>query len=151
MSRLRWILAAPLLTSGCLGLLLLAPDGKDRQERFDEALDRWNAHALTTYTYEYTRSCFCLPLPPVRVDVRDARVVRVTDLNTGADLDTAMVRLPTIDDLFDLVRYAIDEDARMLEVTYDETWGFPARGSIDISVNIADEETAFSVTAFTPG
>ncbi|MEM1270972.1 MAG: DUF6174 domain-containing protein, partial [Bacteroidota bacterium] len=53
----------------------------------------------------------------------------------------------TIEDYFDLVEDIIDEAERW-SVTYDPRFGFPAKISADYDLDIADEEQAYTISAF---
>ena len=78
-------------------------------------------------------------------------MVSVSSASTGEDVDGIKDGVwPTIDELFDFVEQAIDEDADELIVAYDQEFFFPTLISIDwIKMAIDDEisHTASNLTS----
>lgn len=60
------------------------------------------------------------------------------------------LNLMTVQDGFDTIQRAIDEDAYDLDVTYDPVGGYPSKVSIDWEAMIADEETYFQLENVVP-
>jgi hypothetical protein len=108
---------------------------------------RWQMTGIRSYGFNLERSCFCTPetVMPVRVDVRDGRVVTVRALTDGQSLPSQLV--PTIDSLF---RWAIREaDAGgRVEASYDPLLGFPVRIVIGTLEN--DAGVAYHVADLVP-
>ena len=57
--------------------------------------------------------------------MRDERVYRVRLLATGADVPPGSTFWPTVADLFDEIRLALDEGASAVEARYDPVYGYP--------------------------
>ncbi len=56
----------------------------------------------------------------------------------------------TIDELFDVIQKALDDEVDSLEVEYDATYGYPKSVAIDPITNAIDEETSYFIEAFIP-
>ena len=115
-------------------------------DRLGEQRALWQALGLNDYTYDVQRICFCPFREGVRVTVVDGAVAGATDLATGEVLEPNEVQwYLTIDDLFDLVQDAYDENAHEVQVEFDPSRGYPTRIYIDYSEMIADEELGFTL------
>ena len=68
------------------------------------------------------------------------------DIATGEALASSEVQwYLTIDDLFDLVEDAYEQEAHSVQVDFDMTRGHPTMVYIDYSEMIADEELGFTL------
>ena len=101
---------------------------------------QWQARGIRSYAFNLERSCFCSveAITPVRIDVRDGRVVAVRALVDGRQMTVQGV--PTVDSLF---RWAIREADQNghVEVTYDPLLSYPVRLVIGTLAN--DAGTAY--------
>jgi hypothetical protein len=83
--------------------------------------------------------------------VRDGEVAGATYVETGEPVDQpVLLWLPTVEGLFERIREAIDQEAEVLVVEYDEEFGYPTLASVDISRMIADEEYSFTASQLEP-
>jgi hypothetical protein len=115
---------------------------------------RWVLRGPASYTYEFRRSCFCVPqaLGPVRITVRD-RVVQAVVSVDGDPVPPGDVEdyfRVTIDSLFDWLAAAVAGGAHELRITFDRTLGYPTGAWIDYDVRTADDEIGFSATLLDP-
>lgn len=111
----------------------------------------WKQKRPAHYAYQLQPSCFCPPeyTQPIAIRVFQGKIQQ-------ADLVTASKPLPperkgdakTIEELFKLIREAINRPAASVKITYDPQYGFPSTISIDLDQMIADEELYYTVTAF---
>jgi hypothetical protein len=126
-------------------------DQRERDLRdLDTHRDRWRADAIHDYVLEYSRSCFCPPeiTKRARIEVRGDNVVKVTDVQTGADLtNIPYASWPTIDSLFASARRIIADAGWKYEIAYDPTFAYISRFSGDIP-NAIDDEFVQTVYAF---
>lgn len=125
-----------------------SPDG-----RLSDARARWNAASLTTYDYEFTQSCFCVPtaLEPVLVRVVKNVVVGAVRVSDGQTLPVEdLAFFSTVDELFDRLQRSVDQDPDVFEVTFDDALGYPTTANVDISFMIADEEYSFTASSLAP-
>ncbi len=123
------------------------------QEALDRNLARWRRLAPAHYSYRYHLQCFCGPAltRPMILVVRDGEVAGATYVETGEPVDQpVLLWLPTVEGLFERIREAIDQEAEVLVVEYDEEFGYPTLASVDISRMIADEEYSFTASQLEP-
>ena len=124
--------------SGCLPFT-----GPDESDRLDTARARWAGFGQHDYIYEVSRSCECLPPAgrTVEVTIFGDQVTSARYVDTGAAVEAALLpNLPTVPDLFAMVRAAIDGHAAMLAVEYDADDGHPRRISVDLDKAYVDDE-----------
>jgi hypothetical protein len=129
-------------TVATTGTLAPIPAGADG---LDDARARWEAADVADYEMTYREVCFC-PETVVTVVVRDGEVA-----DASYETDPGMGRPPeglTVDDLFDELQRAVDEDAAEIRATYATDLGRPTSYWIDWSEMMADEEHGIDVTAF---
>lgn len=132
----RLVLIGLLLTGGC-GIFEPA---SDEEERLENAIAGWKRLGITEYSYVYSRTCECPPewQRPVLILVRDGEVTQASDGETGAARD--ITRMPTIDDLFTMIRDALDDDADVVRISYDRQFHYPIDMMIDSDMTAADDE-----------
>ena len=96
-------------------------------QQLAKAEDTWRAAGLRDYTFLAGVSCFCVPdyTGTLSVTVRNGAVVGVRDPLSGANRPISY-RQP-VDTLFALVRREIGSNPSKLEVSYDQTLGYPRR------------------------
>ena len=144
---------------GSAGLLLSACSAVTGPDRLDSVardlsmnMRRWHDQGYSSYDYVVSNQCFCvLGGVPVRVSVRDAQVVSVVYVSTGLPLESNLVSAyGDVERLFRLIDDAIAAHAASIRATYDPVLGYPADVFIDYARNVADEESGFRVTSFTP-
>jgi uncharacterized protein DUF6174 len=119
------------------------PDGA---EGLDEARARWDATGIQDYDMTYREVCFC-PETVVTVVVRDGEVTEAS-----SESDPGMGQEPeglTVEDLFDEVQGAIDDDAVEIRASYDTATGRPTSYWVDWDEMMADEEHGIDVIDFT--
>jgi len=110
---------------------------------------KWQSAALSSYQFEFSWQCFCLPdyVAPVLVTVREGIIDSVVYTHTRLSVDAdKLSRYLTIDELFTFIQSAIDEEAIKIVSEYDLEYGFPTKVWIDWNEMIADEERGFQVS-----
>src|SRR5688572_6553941 len=142
----RLVLIGLLLTGGC-GIFEPASDD---EERLENAIAGWKRLGITEYTYVYSRTCECPPSwqQPTRVKVRNGEVVEATEVASGAV--KAIDRMPTIDDLFEMIRNAFEESADVIRIDYDSKQYYPVDMLIDDDVQVVDNELIMRASALVP-
>ncbi len=136
----------------CLGLALagctdvLGPE----DDPLTAARARWSAADADAYVFEFRRSCFCVPdfIRQVRIEVLAGTVNSAVYLDTGDAVPPPLDSVPTIEDLFDEIRAAIDGNAFSVVADYDDNLGYPRSVAIDFIENAIDDEMAFDVSSF---
>ncbi len=131
-----WFLAAFVMVGGC-GIFEPA---SDEERQLENALAGWKRQGITEYSYVYARTCECPPAwqRPYRVVVRDGEVVEATDFADGTV--RSIERMLTIDDLFDLIRKGLADDADVVRIVYDRSMYYPIDMMIDDDLTVADDE-----------
>ncbi|HEX2203492.1 MAG TPA: DUF6174 domain-containing protein [Longimicrobium sp.] len=94
-----------------------------------QARARWAGQGIDDYRYTFERMCFCLGRGPVRVEVRDGRVVSVTNPENGQPAPDVQPYIETVATLFDKLAEA-ERDGSLGEVAYDPTLGYPSEATI---------------------
>jgi hypothetical protein len=123
-----------LALSGCAHPFLLP-----RDENGDVAAQRrrWDSQNLDDYRFHFARTCFCVPMGVVVVEVRDDQVVAVKDAQTGSPVTGPEAQgIPTIEQLFDEIAEAASEGT-YLDVQYHSSQGYPTEAEIGTLANDA--------------
>ena len=117
-----------------------------------QAQARWASSGIADYAYIGAWTCFCPEeyRADTQVTVDGGSVTDVSSADPGFDTIPAPERFVPVEGLFALIQEAIDENASRIEVSYDETHGYPVELFIDHDARMADEETRFSISSFTP-
>ena len=117
-----------------------------------QAQERWEHSGVADYAYTGAWVCFCpeVYLADTQVTVSGGSVTAVGPADPGIGTIPAPERFVPIDDLFTLIQDAITNDAARIEVSYNETYGYPTSLFIDHDERMADEETSFAISSFTP-
>ena len=139
--------AIALLTLNCS---LFGPDGPrdERQSFLRHAMDQWAANGPAGYEYTLAFSCGECPAEwthPLRIRVAAGEVVSVLDLATATPVDPNQRSL-TIDELFEVIQDAVQEDVYQLAVKYHPDLGYPISISIDHDSRVVDDEVGYSTT-----
>ena len=143
-----------------LGVVMLAvagcgtdPNGDLRAE-YEQQRAMWEATNTADYTYQLRISCFCPSGPfPVLVTVEGGMVAALEWVDAPQDFSDpdpdADFYGKTIDDLYDIIRDALDAEADGIAVTYNHTAQYPANISIDFFVNAVDDEITYEASSLT--
>lgn len=159
---LRLLALSALLISGCTAPaeIEVEPSGvpaspkptgsaAERSPDLEDAVQRWEDADLEAYTMTLRRICFCMApdyTGPFAVTVRGGALDSV--VLEGAPVETE--RALTVEDLFELIEDAYERRAEVVEVEFDETYGYPTNLSIDYSSMMADEEIGYSISMLKP-
>lgn len=142
----RWLAMGLLavIPVGCGGVLEPEPD------ELTLARARWALTNADDYVFDLQRSCFCASdfVRPVRIEILDGIVSSAVYVDTGDPIPPPLTSVPTIEDLFDEIRDALDGSAFSVVADYDPGMGYPINVSIDYIENAIDDEMAFSVSSF---
>ncbi|HIO92785.1 MAG TPA: META domain-containing protein [Leucothrix mucor] len=106
----------------------------EAQKELDANKQKWDESGIKNYSYEFQRSCFCLPdyTRPIKTTVEDGQVTSSNYLNGDKESvsDEFSDNKQSINGLFDIIQKAIKND-RQVEVTYDSKTGMPTKVVID--------------------
>lgn len=139
------IFAIAMVCGSVVGCDELGPESSELERN----RERWLDTRPVGYTYAVERLCFCgvESRGPVRVTVVGSLVTARVYVDSGQPVPSPSEDLfPTVDELFDLLQSAYDQDAHEVRVTYDADTGVPIDFWIDYQLNLADEELGMTVT-----
>lgn len=136
-----------------ISLLFLAGCGSsdepddNRQAELNLAKQRWAQNKPDYYRYDFNLACFCMVSGNFDISVLDGEYVLARD-NLIDGLDNQVPEelkhlLMSIDESFNLLQDAINNNAHVYEVSYDSQYGYPVSATLDIAENIADDEYFF--------
>jgi hypothetical protein len=131
---------------------------------------KWTSASIKNYSISEEQSCFCyMPLLNRKVVVKNGEVEKVmfaTKIDTKLyDSDTHFKKevkfsagdvIPEkyssgtidIEQAFRLIKEAIEQNAYIVEVSYDETYGYPKKIFINYEKNTYDDEWSLSIYEF---
>lgn len=135
----RFLITALAVIAGCAN----STETKRATSELDVNRQRWADQKLSRYEFTFNRTCFCVPLTPVRISVRDGIVIGVTEIASGRSLPAA--GFLTVDSLFALIDHGIANHYAEMRVTYDSALGYPKQIYSDGSMQIADDEITYTV------
>ena len=146
MRKILFILLAVLLT-GCASLVGQA------QGSPNSPAEQWQDANISHYRYELSISCFCIFTQdmPLVIEVKDGEVVSM-EYKSGKEIDPSLLenfqRYDTIDKILAILEKAQNGEADHVNVTYDETYGYPKDVTIDYEEQAADEEVYLTISSF---
>lgn len=118
------------------------------QAELNANLAKWTAAGLRSYTYHYSRICFCAPTAGI-IRVENGQVVSFQPDHEGDSALTNPADFPTIDELLDDIQQSINDNFASIQVEFDPTLGYPVRVATVTSFWITDAgftETADSLS-----
>jgi hypothetical protein len=111
----------------------------------------WENEVVRDYQYRLQVLCFCPPevTNPVIVEVKGGVTSSVIYVGTGLPVgNTNFIKYDTIDEMFQVIEYAIDQGADEIKVEYDADLGYPARIEIDFIKMAVDDEITYTISHF---
>ena len=101
------------------------------------------------YRFDFRWSCYCTMdfVAEVNITVRENRIhgAVLVEGDVPIPLDDAIERYKAMDNLFDLLQSAIDENAYTISAKYHPELGYPTDVWIDYEQHSVDEELGFSI------
>lgn len=149
------IMVNKLLTFTLIVLLLSACNENDQsevQEQLNLSKALWSQHGIEDYQITSRLFCFCIINHDIVNLVDNGELVSAFYAGSGSPIPADQFEYQkSVDDYFDLIQEAINEDAFSIDVSYDSTYGYPVDISIDYDQNIADEEVGYRLSSFEIG
>ncbi len=116
----------------------------------DSNVALWDSYEDETEAYSYVTQayCFCEPsyISPKFIEVENNTIVSTTDLETGAPSDFTYETIPA---LFSRIQQAINSHHVSIDVSYDETYGYPSIVSTNPEYNIMDAGISIQISNVT--
>ncbi len=143
MRKLIYLFIALVLSACSLG-------GKSEIQRNQQ---KWQDAGISHYRYNLFVGCFCVfnEDMPLAIEVQDGKVVSMK-YQSGKEVEASnhelFDRYATIDLIFSELEADINGKADEVTVTYDPTYGFPAKVNIDFIKKAVDDEVALTVSNF---
>ena len=111
--------------------------------------EKWENASILDYSFIFKVSCYCTEeyISPKTVLVRDGEIIKVNNIAYSEQMHWGIL---SIDDLFNEIEKASNQNVALLETTYDSYYGFPTYIYIDRDERIADEEMRYSISDFKP-
>ncbi|HEX8393565.1 MAG TPA: DUF6174 domain-containing protein [Longimicrobium sp.] len=145
-----------LFTAGACDSPFTSNGDEEQRRRLAEARERWEESGVRSYSYTAKLDCFCAPadsLLPVRVTVRSGQAVsRAYVVGAGQPARAASEALfgayDTVEELFEVIEDQVRGSPAVLNVSYDETYGFPNVIAVDPAGDVPNDQRAVLVTGF---
>jgi Family of unknown function (DUF6174) len=120
-------------------------------DRLNEARRQWLDQNISNYEVTVQRQCFCGEIRPVRISVRQSVAVSRSYVGgAGEPVPDALTdKYPSISGLFDFLEETY-RTADQINVTFDQTRGFPTQAVIDYVKSALDDELTVQVSDFAP-
>jgi len=113
----------------------------------NDNLAKWNNAGLNNYLINSKRICFCASVEEVIVNVEEGMVKDARYLSSGEYLTIEELQhVYSVNEYFEIIREAINQQANVLRVDYDNDLGFPGNIYIDYDAAIADDEITYEIS-----
>jgi hypothetical protein len=144
----RSLVALALLAAACG-----SPSSPEERDLEDNRR-RFQALVGSSYSCNYRNVGFFIGsiVEPVRMTVRESRVVSLVSLETGLEIAPEFRdAFLTVEEVFAEIARARDQGASQVDVDFDAELGYPRDTYIDYDARLADEERGFSIANVAPG
>jgi hypothetical protein len=133
---------------------------QDSEKQYDEAKlkevqkvqESWKKLGITEYKFNFKWECYCVEeytsLVEVHVAENEIKSVKYVDPTDEMNYQVDLEKYHTIDELFDYIMENIKSMPYSLEVEYDDKLTMPTKFMVNPTLEIADDETGFSITRF---
>lgn len=148
---MKWLARAPLLLLGLAACSTSFFEGS--QTSLAEANARWKGAGISSYDFDFQRTCFCAgPLTRgVTISVRSDTFVAIVYTDSGTVADSAEFRdFLTIDRIFAYLHRTLNAGPASFTTAYHEAFGFPALAVIDFDSEVEDDGLTIRINAFRP-
>ncbi len=125
-------------------------------------LEKWQNSKAENYTITIDRLCYCPQgFYPANVVVEKDTVKHALnpdtnepipiDSLTNSNITVYSELYPTVNELFEIIKDALQRDAEKLDVTYNDEIGYPEKIDIDYSRGVADDEITYIISDYAAG
>ncbi|HEX8274779.1 MAG TPA: DUF6174 domain-containing protein [Longimicrobiaceae bacterium] len=148
----RFLLALAPLALGLQGCDLDPSGPAFHADELRAARAAWAGQGIDSYRYVIARSCGeCTPesIAPALVEVRGGKTVSVVAATSVQQIQPELYRqFDTVEELFDVIEDAIDQDPYRFSARYDSRTGVPVSYAADMDRSMVDDERGFTVSQF---
>ena len=118
-----------------------------------QARSLWTTKNVASYSYMLELQCFCEAAGTVRVRVTNGATSGVFYMNSsGGDAAPAPAgrydEYDSVEDLFAFIQDAIARDASVLQVSYEDIYGFPDLVNVDYSGRENNDQVLIIIRQF---
>ena len=118
---------------------------------FEMNKEKWRSLAITNYDVTIEATGFLTNFPrPVLISVRNSKLVSIKSGDKKNNYVKGYDFLNTVEKLFTFVESEWKRKAEVLNVIYDDEFGFPKSIALDEKKGMSDDELGVTVTNFTP-
>jgi hypothetical protein len=105
---------------------------------------KWIRKNITNYSYTLRVNCYCTPERngPHRIKVVNNKIVTVNGQSYNPEITGT---LPTVSELFEIIKLKLSQKPFQESITYDPTLGHPTSVYFDMDERIADEEVGYII------
>jgi uncharacterized protein DUF6174 len=134
-------------------VLALAACSAGNQTEIERNKEKWQDANITHYRFNLNISCFCVFTQdmPLVIEVMDGKVVSM-EYQNGSPIDATnrefFERFSTIDRILTELEADLAGAADEVTVTYDQTYGFPVKVTIDYVKEATDDELYLTISDF---
>lgn len=121
----------------------IGPCATDANE-LSNAFLKWENSEISNYSFKLDVHCFCMIFEPYSIDVENGELVSYTG-NSGWGHETFPF---TIQEMFDFIYDAEQQEPFQSQISYDSTHGYPKEIYFDFDELTADEEIGFTIRDF---
>lgn len=142
-------LAFALALAACTGSGSSTPE----ETELEAAQAKFQTNMSGSYTFHSLRSCECTAetTREMRVTVTDGAITGAIYVDDESAVSPQTLQhVMTIEETFEEIQSAIDENAHLITVEYDTELGFPTSVAIDYSAQLADEELSLLISNVVP-
>ncbi len=121
----------------------------DLRDQMKTGEQRWTAQKATNYSYIVKIGSFSPPevTSPVVVTIKDGKPYSIVYVSDGKPAtNTSFQRVDTIEELFSIVRAAIDNKYDAVSASFDASLGYPTQISLNPREDAFDDESGYTVT-----
>lgn len=143
--------------SACGQASLTGEEEVKTSHHFDPAVfelnrTKWLSSNVKNYSLNIDASGFVRPFLPAVIEVRESKLVSIKPVEPNKNkhwIDSyANLKLSTVDELFEFIESEWKHKPEVLDVVYDDKFGFPVYVVLDRSKELSDDELSVNVSNF---
>eukprot|EP00980_Cylindrotheca_fusiformis_P019374 scaffold6651_cov99-Cylindrotheca_fusiformis.AAC.3 len=110
--------------------------------------DLWNSQGSSNYDYtiDVTDMVPKEVASPKRISVRNGIIQQIVDIESGNVTSLELFDYPTVEDVFDIIDRGLNRYFSTMEVSYNNTFGFPSSYVLQEDIFVADGASVASIS-----
>jgi hypothetical protein len=130
----------------------VVPEVEKPNHHFDTNRAKWLSSNVKNYSMNINANGFLRPFSPAVIEVHDSKFASVRPDEQKKDKHWANIyaelKLTTIDEIFSFIESESKRKPDVLDIIYDDRYGFPVSIILDRKKDWVDDELSVSVTNF---